>query len=331
MVQKTNPSRTVILVLGMHRSGTSAMTRILNLMGAALPKNVYGADQGNATGHWEPIRLIELHQRLLADFASCWYDWRPMVNIARQHPGKYRYYRSEIRHLIEEEYGEAPLFVLKEPRISRFLPLYLGIFAELKIVPCMVVMLRHPFEVADSLFQRDRIPTSQACLLWLRYMLEVESQTRGLRCTIMAYDRLLKDWRQALLQLTQQLRIQWPVTVTKATERIAPFLSPHHRHHQYSQAMLREDSLAQVWIGEAYAALRRLGRRVKVAQSQAILDRIYEQFTTVSPLLERLQNDCWRICNTRVAELETTLVNAKQDIKIWHLPSTLGDRGESES
>ncbi len=71
------PRRTALLVLGMHRSGTSALTRVLNLLGASLPKNLLGASPGNETGHWEPDRLIGLHDRMLAE------SWQQLGRLAQ--------------------------------------------------------------------------------------------------------------------------------------------------------------------------------------------------------------------------------------------------------
>ena len=59
--------RVCLLVIGMHRSGTSALTHVLSLMGAALPQKLLGATLGNPMGHWEPVRLIEAHDALLAE------------------------------------------------------------------------------------------------------------------------------------------------------------------------------------------------------------------------------------------------------------------------
>ena len=55
-----------ILVLGMHRSGTSALTRMLNILGCALPDNLLGSNQSNPEGHWESLRAIEINDALLA-------------------------------------------------------------------------------------------------------------------------------------------------------------------------------------------------------------------------------------------------------------------------
>ena len=67
--------RVCLLVLGMHRSGTSALTRLLNIAGAKLPARMMGAAAGNELGHWEPQALADYNDALLADVSSAWHDW----------------------------------------------------------------------------------------------------------------------------------------------------------------------------------------------------------------------------------------------------------------
>jgi hypothetical protein len=64
-----------LLVLGMHRSGTSAVTRVLNLLGCALADNLVGPSDGNETGHWESLAALELNDAILASAGSHWADW----------------------------------------------------------------------------------------------------------------------------------------------------------------------------------------------------------------------------------------------------------------
>ena len=68
--------RGLIFVLGMGRSGTSAITRVLSLCGGSLPSRLLGANEGNPTGHWEPLDGLNLNEAFLRRFGSNWYDPR---------------------------------------------------------------------------------------------------------------------------------------------------------------------------------------------------------------------------------------------------------------
>ena len=66
---------TAILVLGMHRSGTSALTRVLNLMGLDLPSGLMGpVENNNETGFWESQEIADIHDELLEEIGSSWDD-----------------------------------------------------------------------------------------------------------------------------------------------------------------------------------------------------------------------------------------------------------------
>ena len=66
----------VIVVLGMHRSGTSAVAGTLTKLGGAAPKHLLTADSGNPRGYFESVAFMEFHDELLASAGSCWHDWR---------------------------------------------------------------------------------------------------------------------------------------------------------------------------------------------------------------------------------------------------------------
>ena len=59
-------ARTAVLVLGMHCSGTSAITRLLNLRGVGLGRDLLPAKADNERGFWENRAILELHERFLA-------------------------------------------------------------------------------------------------------------------------------------------------------------------------------------------------------------------------------------------------------------------------
>ena len=105
-----------ILIAGMHRSGTSALSRTLSLAGCDLPKVLMDADsQSNERGHWESQRIFELNNDILASAGSYWDQWETL------NPGWYdsplhAKYLQQARQLLEKEFPESALFVVKDPR-----------------------------------------------------------------------------------------------------------------------------------------------------------------------------------------------------------------------
>lgn len=248
------PSRTAIVVLGMHRSGTSAMARILSLTGAALPRNVMPSDPGNPKGHWEPERVVTLHDEMLADASSAWQD------VSRFPPSWYRSAaeskrRKQMVELLREEYGGSPLFVLKDPRMCRLVPFWLGVFAELDATPSFVLVVRNPLEVASSLKQRDGLSMSHGLLLWLRHVIDAERDTRGHPRAFISYARLLGDWEREARSVAQQLDLSWPRLAHRARAEVEGFLSVGDRHYVASPEELAAHTAVVSWVTRAFDVL----------------------------------------------------------------------------
>lgn len=249
--------RTCLLVLGMHRSGTSALTRVLSLLGAALPQNLLGAGLGNDTGHWEPGRLVQLHDQMLAEAGSSWDDWR-RFNFASLSFDSQTHYKAEIRRLLEEEYGDAPLFVLKEPRICRLVPIYLQALRELEVAVRPIVAFRNPLSVAASLRARDGMNEAQSLLYWLRHVLDAEAATRELPRAFTSYETLLSDWRGCMRSISAALGVDWPRSIDEAAADVGAFLSRSHQHHNVPHGALSAASELDDLIKRAYSAMELL-------------------------------------------------------------------------
>lgn len=275
--------RTCIMVLGMHRSGTSALTRAISLLGAELPKNMLGANPSNPTGHWEPERLIELHDQMLAEAGSSWDDWRAF-DPSDLGAARLRFYKAEIARLIDEEYGSAPLFVLKEPRISRFVPLYADILKRMRIDVRYVLIERNPLAVVASLANRDGFTTGFSSLLWLRHELEAERATRNYPRIFVSYEAMLEDWRAGIEEITNVLKIDWPRSAIEWQALLSTHFSADHQHFTASPDLLDADPRIADWVKEAYGALTDLGKSGNDEAAKARLDAVRVAFDRASSI-----------------------------------------------
>jgi hypothetical protein len=260
----------------MHRSGTSLVTRVLGLLGAKLPEHLLSANSSNAAGHWEPQRLVEVHDRMLVEAGSRWDDWRafdPAVLGAE----RLAYYRNEIKRIIVEEFGDSLLFVLKDPRICRFVPLYSAILVDLGVEPLYLLPSRNPLAVIASLEKRDAITPDFASFMWLRHSLDAEAMTRGGKRFFVAYEDFLRDWR-VVNEMGVALGLSWPRPVEEAAVDIERFLRPNLQHHAASRAELEASAHIEVWVRETYFAVLRLCGPHERTVTLADLTRIKREF-----------------------------------------------------
>ena len=220
--------RVAILVLGMHRSGTSALTWLLGRMGAALPRDAIPVSGDNSKGYWESAGLVAADDRLLRAAGSSWFDPRPL-DLATVPAALLAERLDGIRAAIADGWGSAPLLAIKDPRQCRFVPAMVDLLSAAGIEPRAVLMLRSAADVAGSLHRRDATTQGYAELLWLRHMLDAERDSRSLRRRVVSYDRLLADWRATAARIAPLLgRDGW---AAEHEAEIDAFLDPALRHH----------------------------------------------------------------------------------------------------
>ena len=222
-----------VLVLGMHRSGTSALTRIINLMGFSAPKTLMAATEANEAGFWESEVFMDLDERILK---ACGHKWssrkrmREDVMAVARRTGLL----DEVRRALADEYGDAPDIVLKDPRISRLMAIYEPVLKEAgyRIVPLLA--LRNPVEVAASITKRDRFDLGKGLGIWLRYTLDAERETRGMPRAVVVYEDLLSDWRKVSDVMKRQLGGYWPEPTREVAAEIDAFLTSDLRHYAHA-------------------------------------------------------------------------------------------------
>ncbi|GHD53637.1 hypothetical protein GCM10017083_30220 [Thalassobaculum fulvum] len=264
---------TAVLVLGMHRSGTSALTRVLNVLGVELGDDLLPPAAGNnETGFWEHQGIVDLHGDLLDGLGSSWDDPRALPAGWADSEAAGRFREAAATRLRGDFEGQ-PLWGIKDPRMCRFVPLWRTLSDDLGATPAWVVMLRHPMEIVRSLHQRDGMSSGRAYLLWLRHALEAERATRGQPRAFVDYTGLMSDWRATMRRLADQLGLPLKLDDATAQEAIDGFLKPQLRHFAFHEEVLGEDERLARWVGAVHGALARLAAGPD-PEAEAALDAV---------------------------------------------------------
>jgi hypothetical protein len=201
--------RKALVILGMHRSGTSLLAWLLHQAGAELPKDVLGPGPGNPCGHWEPINLVGINDEVFRSLNTRWDDVRPIrTSWFQSEPAAS--FVERIRRQIASDYGASDLLLIKDPRICRLLPLYLAALGALQIEPLIILQLRPAHQVIESLANRDGLERELSALLWVRSILEAERCSRGCRRVWMTLDAIVASPGVALEHIAAKLGVCWP-------------------------------------------------------------------------------------------------------------------------
>jgi hypothetical protein len=267
--------QTALIVAGMHRSGTSALTKVLNILGAGLPNNLMPPGEYNLRGFCESESIRQIHDQILASAGSYWDNTSGIPSAWFASPAAPEY-EEKLLEILVQDMSELPLYVIKDPRICRVIPLWLKVFKRLGTEVRFILPLRHPLEIAASLKKRDGFDTNKSLLLWLGYFLDAERYTRGhIRCFV-PYDNLLTSWRNVVGHLEKELEIVFPRQGHLATIEIEQFLCNGLRHHDLSREDLSGRSDIANWISQAFAWGMAASRGEKVYPEE--LDNIREAF-----------------------------------------------------
>jgi hypothetical protein len=267
------PRRSAILVLGMHRSGTSAVARVLSLLGADLPKSLMRPAADNPRGFWESQKLMTLHDELLAAAGSSWDDWRRLPPDWLETVTADGL-RARLLACLGADFGKSRLFVVKDPRMCRLVPLWRSLLGQFGASVRVVIPVRNPLEVAASLARRNGFSTARSLLIWLRHVLDAEHETRDLHRSVVRFGDLLQDRQRVLAAMRRRLAIKWPRPGAAARSEIMEFLCTAERHHAVDDRLLDLRQNVPGDICRAYHALGTLAVDGENARAHAELDRI---------------------------------------------------------
>ena len=261
----------------MHRSGTSALTRMLGSLGCDLPGTLMPPNEHNERGYWESEPISALNDALLESAGSAWDDWEPF------NPGWYASpvaagFRDQACALLEQEFQDSRMFVLKDPRVARLLPFWIDVLAEFGADTRVAMPIRNPLEVAGSLHERDTIETSVGLLLWLRHVLEAEAASRDLRRCFVRFEDLLRDWEGVAAALARDLRVSWPRQSTSARIDFEKRLESSSRHQVFDDAAVRDSPEVSRWVASTFAVVDRWARGEVRDSDKAALDGVREAF-----------------------------------------------------
>lgn len=222
----------IVLLLGMHRSGTSLCSHILSTLGVNMADEI-GVGVGNDDGHWERWEIVTFHDRILALFnrdylgplhdlplpPAWWAD--PQVAAIRQ----------EMAAFIKPRIAQG-LFGFKDPRTIRLLPVWQQLFEELDLAPRFVMSLRNPAQVAHSLHVRDGLPIATGEHRWLVYMVDFFRYAGNEDVCILQYDDWFTDPAATAKRLLDFLGLTWRQSRSDLEAMLAGVIKPQLRHER---------------------------------------------------------------------------------------------------
>ena len=187
-----NQSKTIVFVLGMYRSGTSCVSRVLNLMGAWFPSDMKMPDEYNVRGYWQSKTVSKVNEQIFRRLGKGWRYYGDLAEVLSQESlvsECIKYVNVFIDSIPESE----NLVVLKEQGFCRLFPIWKQAVAEKGWKVKVVLPYRHPLEVAYSLNSMEPIDIPGGLLIWLSYILDSEKHSREEERLFLPFPEFLND------------------------------------------------------------------------------------------------------------------------------------------
>ncbi|MEQ9507129.1 MAG: hypothetical protein RLO80_12765 [Hyphomonas sp.] len=307
----------IVVVLGMHRSGTSAIARGLKALSVDLGANLMPpAVNDNDKGFWEDMDVYRLNQRLLSKVGNAWDRMSPVETRSLSEHAFFAE-RREASALIELRLSSSPIFGFKDPRTSILLPFWKCVFEDLEIEDNYIVSLRNPLEVAESLSKRDKIDTTHGLMLWLKYNWAAIENSSDKNRVCVAFEQLVDDPATQLARIATALSLTFPSPSSpQLLEYAGDFISRDLRHNRISSNELKRSEIVPAAVAELYAVLQNWANSNTELEFPAKLKSRIEQYLLASqPLLQLGDQLKARVAGCERARIElaesTEQLNAK--------------------
>ena len=308
----------LIVVLGMHRSVTSAITRGLQVFGVDLGARLMPAVEGkNAKGFWEDIDLNALNIDLLHAVGSNWSRVSAIDSTDVDILHKQGYFLRAVE-LLREKVSNSPIFAFKDPRMAKLLPFWKEVFARCQLDVSYVLAVRHPLSVVKSLTKRDGLDAEHCCLLWMGHVITSLTYSADKKRVLVDYDRLMHSPDYELNRIAKNLNLEVDPAALQSYK--TEFLDGELRHTFYNLNDFLLDDTCSPIVQEIYSAL------LDVASDNVGFDALATKVAQWSVEFEHLKSPLMLIDKLLAQKVVTTQIIDERDGQISNLNQAVSER-----
>ncbi len=213
----------VVVIVGMHRAGTSLCAKIINRLGVELGSPLLLPSVDNPDGFWEHREIMECHEALLEYLGACWdtiWSVRPAINEDLQNEAARSIIIRMKAVIVEQLQTSGGVWAFKDPRTACFLPLWTSLFKDLGVEPIWILAVRDPRAVAASLHARNRLPVEIAELLWSEHYLNALRHLGPCISCVVHYEKWFTSPRHQLNDLARAIGIDAMGAIDEAERSI---------------------------------------------------------------------------------------------------------------
>jgi len=221
--------KSIICVLGMHRSGTSMLARVLNICGLSLGDSIDVVEQdekslkGNETGHWENTKFSFINREILTIFTGS-DNWQSNPNFPEYWYKDKRLSdtRLKAKKLIKEFDNKYQIWGWKDPRTCLTLPFWQNLLIDRLV---FIIPIRDPVDTSTSLYKRNGIDPETGKHLWSIYNEKIVEYTEGHKRIFIEIEKFYNNPIDETKVLIKQLNVKGIALTSKRALTIKKFVN----------------------------------------------------------------------------------------------------------
>ncbi|HEX4044756.1 MAG TPA: sulfotransferase [Gammaproteobacteria bacterium] len=281
--------KNVFIVLGMGRSGTSAITRSLLALGIDLGDRLLPGNQHNEKGFWEDADILyKINRGVHHALNDNWLTVGRLTDTEiNQHP-TLRHYQQDAIRLLQQRLAATQHWGFKDPHTVKILPFWQAVFKTLTVDEHYIITIRNPLAIAHSHQKFFDTELEIGMMSWLVCTYAAIEGTHGKKRVVVAYEQMLQDPVVELQRIHQSLGIAQPLNDTAINEYAKTFLDRSLNHHDYTDEAFKTHRLAAVvpLCVQLHALMMRLAKDeidFNSIEFQSAWQEIKQAFTVIFP------------------------------------------------
>jgi len=314
----------IIIVLGVHRSGTSALTKGLETMGISLGNTLIAPNIFNKKGYWEDSDFHGLNLAMLNSFDE---RFRRILSITEEEAMILcqKGYLTRALEILDKKLAKNNLLGVKDPRFSLLLPFWKKVFEHAEADVSFLISLRNPLNVAACQEQFKNQHQEKSLWIWISYLLSCLIHSEERPRAIIDYDELLKNPMHQMQRVSMTLGL--PLNPSLLTSYSYQFIDASLRHFYDSKKNNQKKNFAYLFATQMYETLLAVATdRLSFEGLKTFLEQWKEQFFKIESLLVLEEKNNHRIYNLMEANQKLHNTNIEQLKTIIDLNKTIMEK-----
>lgn len=239
--------KNVYAVIGMARSGTSAIARSLQALGISLSENLEKPNAlWNPKGFFEDVDIVfKVNRAVLFAIDYTWMSVNLVDQLCKNNE-KLTGIKKMAIDLLAKKMQHTEHWAFKDPRTAKILPFWQDIFQTLELKDNYVIVLRNPLSCAASYQRVSGVDIEVGLMLWLMHLMPAIEGTAGKKRIMVSYDAMLKNPYEELKRLKAFFKLDELANPKEIEKYAQSFLDKQLHHFDYTDADLKTNPACQI-------------------------------------------------------------------------------------